>query len=110
MAFYDNFISLCAEKDVSPSGVAREIGLSNAAANGWKKGKKPSDVTLEKLSQYFGVPVSDLTGEGQQKNPPPGGDGLDDKFQEIRVETADFTPAEFNLLLERIKKIKESRV
>lgn len=58
--FYDNFIRICAERKESPSGVAKKIGLSNAAANGWKNGKKPSEVTLEKLSQYFGVPVSKL--------------------------------------------------
>ena len=63
--FYDNFIRICAERKESPSGVAKKIGLSNAAANGWKKGKKPSEVTLEKLSQYFGVPVSALTGDAK---------------------------------------------
>ena len=63
--FYDNFIRICAERKESPSGVAKNIGLSNAAANGWKKGKKPSEVTLEKLSQYFGVPVSALTGDAK---------------------------------------------
>ena len=67
--FYDNFIRICAERKESPSGVAKKIGLSNAAANGWKKGKQPSEVTLEKLSQYFGVPVSELTADKKEKPP-----------------------------------------
>ena len=56
--FYKHYLALCAEKKVSPSGAAKAIGLSNAAASGWKKEKVPSDVTLEKLANYFGVPVS----------------------------------------------------
>lgn len=61
--FYNNYVRLCAKKGKSASGVAREIGLSNAAASGWKNGKEPSDVTLQKLSSYFGVPVSELSEE-----------------------------------------------
>lgn len=66
--FYKNFLALCAVIQKSPSYVCREIGLSNAAASGWKKGKVPSDVTLEKLADYFGVPVETLTA-GQKKAP-----------------------------------------
>lgn len=61
--FYDNLLKLCAKRNESPSGVAKKIGLSNAAASGWKSGKKPSLVTLEKLSIYFGVPVEELEKE-----------------------------------------------
>lgn len=72
--FYDNFIRLCARKKKSPSAVAKEIGLSNAAANGWKRGKSPNDTTLSKLSSYFGVPASELTGEEQKESSPQGGE------------------------------------
>ena len=61
--FYDNLLKLCAQRNESPSGVAKRIGLSNAAASGWKSGKKPSRVTLEKLSVYFEVPVEELEKE-----------------------------------------------
>lgn len=59
--FYTNFVNLCVSRKVSPSGVATAIGLSNAAANGWKKGKMPSDTTLLKLSMFFGCSVEELT-------------------------------------------------
>lgn len=68
--FYNNYVILCARKRKSLSAVAEEIGLSRTSPNGWKKGKKPSDVTLEKLSQYFGVPVSELTGELEKEKAP----------------------------------------
>lgn len=70
--FYKNFVSLCAKKDVSPSGAAKAIGLSNAAASGWKTGKTPSDLTLQKLAVFFSVPVSDLTGEAAAPVSPTG--------------------------------------
>ena len=53
MSFYDNFLRLCAERGETPSGAAGAIGLSNAAATGWKKGKTPSDLTLAKLAEHF---------------------------------------------------------
>lgn len=61
--FYNNFLRLCSMTKESPSGVAKAIGLSNAAANGWKNGKIPTDVTLQKLSAHFHVPVESLTEE-----------------------------------------------
>ena len=82
--FYSNYVRLCAEKGKSASGVAREIGLSNAAANGWKNGKEPSDVTLQKLSLYFGVPVSELT-EETKKPAPENGDELDETLERLRT-------------------------
>lgn len=74
--FYDNYIRLCAQKKKSPSAVAKEIGLSNAAANGWKRGKYPNDTTLAKLSSYFGVPASELTGEAKKESSPQSGEPL----------------------------------
>ena len=60
--FYDRFLELCAAKNESPSGVVKKIGLSNAAASGWKNGKAPSQVTLVKLANYFGVTPDYLLG------------------------------------------------
>lgn len=65
--FYENYLKLCAARQESPTAVSKKIGLSNAAATGWKKGKKPSEVTLEKLAVYFGVAQEDLTGEEQKE-------------------------------------------
>lgn len=76
MSFYSNFLEQCAKINLSPTAVAVAIGLSNAAATGWKKGKQPSDVTLQKLSNYFGCAISDLTGEMEQKEKPAQESGL----------------------------------
>ena len=82
--FYENYLKLCAARQESPTAVSKKIGLSNAAATGWKKGKKPSEVTLEKLAVYFGVAREDLTGEEQKEKPAPSeGSGLDAHGQTI---------------------------
>lgn len=62
-AFYENYVKLCALHNLSESGAAKKIGLSNAAANGWKKGKMPSATTKVKLTDLFGVSVKELMGE-----------------------------------------------
>lgn len=82
--FYENYLKLCAARQESPTAVSKKIGLSNAAATGWKKGKKPSEVTLEKLAVYFGVAREDLTGEEQKEKPAPSeGSGLDAAFNAV---------------------------
>ena len=47
-AFYKNYVELCAKKKKSLSAVAEEIGLSRTSPNGWKKGKQPSDVNIQR--------------------------------------------------------------
>lgn len=81
--FYKRYCELCANKGMSASGVASAIGLSNAAANGWKKGKLPNDTTLAKLSAYFGVTVEYLKGEETKKDPAETGEVGSSDAQEI---------------------------
>lgn len=76
--FYENFLALCAKTRKTPSGVARAIGLSNAAASGWKKGKIPNDTTLLKIADYFGVTVEELTAEKENKPALPQENELDE--------------------------------
>ena len=56
--FYKNFLKLCASKKISPSSAANQIGLSRAAASGWKNGAIPSDTTIFQLASLFNVPAS----------------------------------------------------
>lgn len=111
--FYDNYIKLCAAHDKSPTAVSKEIGLSNAASSGWKNGKKPSAVTKQKLADYFGVTVEELTGEEQKEKPStPEGDGLDEQaksFAEKLMQLDEPTRTLFNSMLdaaiaEKLKK------
>lgn len=103
--FYENYVRLCASRGESPTAVSKNIGLSNAAPSGWKSGKKPSQVTLEKLAAYFGVTKDELTGESEQKEKPntPEGDGLDVEakaFAEKFMQLDESTRALFNRMLD----------
>ena len=60
--FYDNFIKACNLKGKTPSAALSEAGIDKSASTRWKSGKKPTDATLRKLADYFGVSPEDLTG------------------------------------------------
>lgn len=66
---YDIFEKLCEEKGVTPYRVAKEIGWTTGAISGWKKGRyNPKIDKLQKVAEYFGVPVEYLmTGEYPEK-------------------------------------------
>ena len=82
-SFYTNYIAFCGKVKKSPSAVAEEIGLSRTSPHGWKRGKFPSDVTLAKLSDYFGVPVAALTGEQKEKPSAENGEELEYSDMEL---------------------------
>lgn len=108
--FYENYLKLCAARQESPTAVSKKIGLSNAAATGWKKGKKPSEVTLEKLAVYFGVAREDLTGEEQKEKPAPGeGSELDARFDTLLSQMTDADRADLLEYMEfKVAKRKEN--
>lgn len=64
--FYDNFMNLCREKGQTPSSVGIAIGVQKSTVTRWKQGSYPSEPTLKKLADYFGVPVSVLTGKEEK--------------------------------------------
>ena len=108
--FYENYLKLCAARQESPTAVSKKIGLSNAAATGWKKGKKPSEVTLEKLAVFFGVAREDLTGEEQKEKPAPSeGSGLDARFDALLSQMTDADRADLLEYMEfKVAKRKEN--
>ena len=63
--FYDKFVYLCKQKDVSPSKAAMDAGISKSLVTKWRTNrvKTPSADVLDKLSSYFGVSVSELLSE-----------------------------------------------
>lgn len=60
--FWNVFYSECQQKNTSPNAVCKAIGLSNAAATGWKNGTLPKADILVKVADYFGVSVDYLLG------------------------------------------------
>lgn len=60
--FYDRFSALCKKKGVSVSRGAQEAGISKSLVTKWKTNQVsvPSAEVLNKLSQYFCIPISEL--------------------------------------------------
>lgn len=84
--FYDKYVALCAKKGITPSAAAKEIGINKAAVSNWKYRKNgPSDVTMQKIADYFGVPVSELTDEKEKAPAPMVGDELEEVLERLRT-------------------------
>lgn len=65
--FYDMFISLCEKKGVSPNKALTDCTISRTSTAKWREGAIPRGVTLQKLSDYFGVSADYLlTGEKEK--------------------------------------------
>ena len=60
--FWDSFYAICKNSGTSPNAVCKEIGLSNAAATGWKNGTLPKADVLCKIADYLHVSVDSLLG------------------------------------------------
>lgn len=57
--FWDKYFALCSKIGKTPNAVAKEIGISSGTLTGWKKHNKvPLDMTIKKVADYFGVPIS----------------------------------------------------
>lgn len=62
--FYDKFVKLCVSIDKKPSAVAKEIGINKSTVTNWKnRGTTPTDAIVQKVADYFSIPVSDLSEE-----------------------------------------------
>ena len=60
--FYERFCALCKTVGKTPSAVLEDIGLTRMNASLWKKGSMPSAANLQKLADFFEVPLDYLMG------------------------------------------------
>ncbi len=61
-AFWEVFYSECQKQGTSPNAVCKAIGLSNAAATGWKNGTLPKADVLVKVADHLNISVDYLLG------------------------------------------------
>lgn len=62
---YDRFVKLCKENNVTPYRVAKETGITTATLSNWKAGRyTPKADKLQKICDFFKVPLEYLTGKG----------------------------------------------
>ena len=69
--FYDKYVNLCKEKNISPSKAASMIGFDKSSITNWKKhGYVPRQEILNKIADFFGVSVDYLTGRTSMRQLP----------------------------------------
>ncbi len=71
--FYDNYVNLCARDGISPSAAATKAGLAPGHVYKWKKGAKPSDVSVCKIVNALGWTKEELLRDAK-KSPLCNGD------------------------------------
>ena len=58
---YSVFLRLLKERGVKASDVSKATGIPQSTFSDWKKGRsKPKDEKMQKIADYFGVPVQYL--------------------------------------------------
>lgn len=86
--FKKNFEKICASRNIAPTRVLSDIGLSNAAYSCWNDDSVPRKTTLIKLSDYFGITVEELLSDDPtpaeiKKEPTSPADELSDDIKLI---------------------------
>jgi transcriptional regulator with XRE-family HTH domain len=60
MAFYENFVDLCNSIHKSPTATVIAMGFNRSTLTQWKRGATPSDATVRRIADYFGISVNEL--------------------------------------------------
>lgn len=67
--FFEIFLRLCNNRDISPNALAKELKIPSGSITNWKNGMIPRQATLLKIADYFGVTVDYLLGKEDEKTP-----------------------------------------
>lgn len=61
---YERFNTICTTKGITPYKVSKETGISQTTLSQWKSGRSiPKIDKIQKIADYFNVPVEVITGE-----------------------------------------------
>ena len=55
--FWEKFYFLCEKNGLKPFQVVKQVGIAAGSITKWKNGAIPSGASLQKLSDFFGVPA-----------------------------------------------------
>ena len=97
--FGDNLRNLRIQCGLTQMQLAKDLQTSQSAITSYEASKRePSFMVIERMAEYFGVPMSALL---------PSNDTTDDEFVNIIAESIHQNP-KLGLLFDKIRKFKES--
>lgn len=101
--FFNTFLALCEKKNIFPTRVALDIGLSKAAVTRWKQTEStPNGDVLCKLADYFGCSVDYLLGRENTSDTTV----LPAKLQELVDTASSLSEEQLSDLLRYVRFIK----
>lgn len=101
--FFDTFLALCEKKNIPPTRVALDIGLSKAAVTRWKQTEStPNGDVLSKLADYLGCSVDYLLGRENTSDTTV----LPAKLQELVDTASSLSEEQLSDLLRYVRFIK----
>lgn len=83
---YNNIHALCEKENIKDGTLCSKVGVTRSTLSELKRGRTTSLSlkNLQKIADYFGISVSELTGEEQKEKPAPDeGSGLDVAFNAV---------------------------
>lgn len=109
--FWDNFVTLCAQRGTSPNAVAAELKKSSGSVTAWKNGSVPRETTLKKIADYFEISIDQLLYDQKEKSPAPEGAELDAETIQLREiwDSADKEEREALLAMAKMLKARRSK-
>lgn len=69
MNFWKQYRILCAERGISYSKAAEDMGYSRSMTTSWSNGSTPKPSTVKRCAEYFGVSVDVFYGEEPKPQP-----------------------------------------
>lgn len=103
---YEKFEQLLKKNNVTPYRVHKETGISTATLSDWKNGKSnPKKDKIEKICEYFNVPLSYFYGEESEGNDKYY---LNDETAEIAQEI--FENKDLKMLFDVTKNVSPQRL
>lgn len=85
--FWNNLVTLCAEHNITPSALTKELSIAKGVVTKWKNGSIPHQTTLIKIANYFNVTVEYLKGdESLNKKKPADADEFTELFSQLTDE------------------------
>jgi transcriptional regulator with XRE-family HTH domain len=107
--FFENYEKFCKNRGLSPSTVAKEIGVGKGGYTAWKKGSEPTNPTKKRVADYFGITVEELDAGIIEKPAPTIEDELHMIDSELKALLRRCTPEDAQRVKDFVAGILASR-